>query len=63
MEKIKISLLPGLELRPLCRPACSQTLYRLRYPGSMTTDGRTKKLKGIAKKREYDKYIDTQTAQ
>jgi hypothetical protein len=24
--------LPGLELRPLGRPACSQSLYRLRYP-------------------------------
>jgi hypothetical protein len=28
--------LPGLELRPLGRPARSQTLYRLRYPGSGT---------------------------
>jgi hypothetical protein len=26
--------LPGLELRPLGRPACSQSLYRLRYPDS-----------------------------
>jgi hypothetical protein len=26
--------LPGLELRPLGRPARSQSLYRLRYPGS-----------------------------
>jgi hypothetical protein len=26
--------LPRLELRPLCRPARSQSLYRLRYPGS-----------------------------
>jgi hypothetical protein len=25
--------LPGFELRPLCCPACSQSLYRLRYPG------------------------------
>jgi hypothetical protein len=25
--------LPGLELRPLGRPARSQPLYRLRYPG------------------------------
>jgi hypothetical protein len=29
--------LPGLKLRPLCRPARSQSLYRLRrYPGSYT---------------------------
>jgi hypothetical protein len=26
--------LPGLEPRPLSRPARSQSLYRLRYPGS-----------------------------
>jgi hypothetical protein len=26
--------LPGLELQPLCRPARSQLLYRLCYPGS-----------------------------
>jgi hypothetical protein len=31
----KISLLLGLELRPLGRPARSQSLYRLRYPGSL----------------------------
>jgi hypothetical protein len=34
MEKIKFLILPGLELRPLRRPARSQSLYRLRYPGS-----------------------------
>jgi hypothetical protein len=28
--------LPGLELRPLGRPARSQSLYRLSYPGSQT---------------------------
>jgi hypothetical protein len=33
-EKRKFLTLLGLELRPLCRPACSQSLYRLRYPGS-----------------------------
>jgi hypothetical protein len=32
-EKRIISLLPGLEPRPLCRPACSQLLYRLRCTG------------------------------
>jgi hypothetical protein len=35
VEKRKFSTLPGLELRPLCRPARSQSLYRLRYPGSL----------------------------
>jgi hypothetical protein len=34
MEKIKFLVPPGLELRPLGSPACSQSLYRLRYPGS-----------------------------
>jgi hypothetical protein len=34
VEKTKFLILPGLELRPLCRPAHSQSLYRLRYPGS-----------------------------
>jgi hypothetical protein len=36
MEKRKCFILPGLELRPLGRPAHSQSLYRLRYPGSQT---------------------------
>jgi hypothetical protein len=31
VEKRKFFTLPGLELRPLGRPACSQSLYRLRY--------------------------------
>jgi hypothetical protein len=35
VEKRELLTLPGLELRPLCRPARSQSLYRLRYPGSM----------------------------
>jgi hypothetical protein len=33
VEKRKFLTLPGLELRPLARPARSQSLYRLRYPG------------------------------
>jgi hypothetical protein len=33
VEKIKFLTLPGLELRPVGRPARSQSLYRLRYPG------------------------------
>jgi hypothetical protein len=32
--KRKLLTLPGLEPRPLGRPARSQSLYRLRYPGS-----------------------------
>jgi hypothetical protein len=34
VERRKFLTLPGLELRPLGRPARSQTLYRLHYPGS-----------------------------
>jgi hypothetical protein len=34
MEKTKFLTLPGLELRPVCRSARSQSLYRLSYPGS-----------------------------
>jgi hypothetical protein len=35
VEKRKFLTLPGLELRSLGRPARSQSLYRLRYPGSL----------------------------
>jgi hypothetical protein len=31
VEKRKFLTLPGLELRPFSRPACSQALCRLRY--------------------------------
>jgi hypothetical protein len=34
LEKRKFFTLLRLELRPPCRPARSQLLYRLRYPGS-----------------------------
>jgi hypothetical protein len=34
MEKRTFLILPGLELRPFSRPARSQSVYRLRYPGS-----------------------------
>jgi hypothetical protein len=34
MEKKKFLPLPGLELWPFDRPARSQSLYRLSYPGS-----------------------------
>jgi hypothetical protein len=32
--KRKLLIILGFELRPLVRPARSQPLYRLRYPGS-----------------------------
>jgi hypothetical protein len=35
VEKRKFLVLPGLELQPLGRSARSQSLYRLRYPGSI----------------------------
>jgi hypothetical protein len=38
VEKRKFLTLPGLEVRPLLRPARSQLLYRLRYRGSSTAD-------------------------
>jgi hypothetical protein len=34
LEKRKFLTLPGLELRSLGRPARSQSLYQLGYPGS-----------------------------
>jgi hypothetical protein len=34
VEKITLLTLPGFELRTLRRTARSQSLYRLRYPGS-----------------------------
>jgi hypothetical protein len=36
VEKRKFLTPSGLELRPLGRPAHSQSLYRLRYPASIT---------------------------
>jgi hypothetical protein len=38
VEKRKFVTLPELELRLLGRPAHSQSLYRLRYPGSSEND-------------------------
>jgi hypothetical protein len=35
IEKWKFLTLPGLQLWPLGRPARSQSLYRLRYPGAL----------------------------
>jgi hypothetical protein len=37
VKKRKLFTLPVLELRPLGRPARSQSLYRLSYPGSFST--------------------------
>jgi hypothetical protein len=37
VEKRKFLTLPGLDLRPLPRPARIQSLYRPRYPGSFAT--------------------------
>jgi hypothetical protein len=36
LERRRFLTLPGLELRPLGRPARSQSLYGLRYAGSLT---------------------------
>jgi hypothetical protein len=42
VEKRKFLIVPGFELRPLGRPARSQSLYRLRYPGSLLEDSSKK---------------------
>jgi hypothetical protein len=39
VEKRTLLTLPGLELRPLGRPVCSQSLYRLPYPGFLVSMG------------------------
>jgi hypothetical protein len=39
VEKRKFFNLAGLQLRPLSHPACSQSLYRLRYPGFLAWGG------------------------
>jgi hypothetical protein len=44
VENRKFLTLPGLELLPLGRPVRSQSLYRLRCPGSMTLTGRCNRL-------------------
>jgi hypothetical protein len=44
VEKRKFLTLPGLELRPFSRPARSQTLCRLHYPGSLQFFGSRTKL-------------------
>jgi hypothetical protein len=44
VEKRKFLTLPGLELRPLDSPARTQSLYRLRYPGSCVIEGEIRNL-------------------
>jgi hypothetical protein len=39
VEKRKFLTVPGLEFRPLGRPARSQSLYQLRYPSSKLSHG------------------------
>jgi hypothetical protein len=41
-ERRKILPLQVFELRPVGRPARSQSLYRLRYPGSLKEKGKEK---------------------
>jgi hypothetical protein len=42
MENGTFSILTGLYIRPLGRPARSQSLYRLSYPGSINCSTRAK---------------------
>jgi hypothetical protein len=49
VEKRKFLNLPRLELRPLGLPARSQSLYRLRYPGSYCAIRSGDKATGILK--------------
>jgi hypothetical protein len=44
LEKRKFFTLPGLELQPICHPARNQSLYPLRYPGSLCRVCRSAKL-------------------
>jgi hypothetical protein len=44
VEKRKFLTPPGLELRPLFRPARRQLLYRLRFPGSQRVLQSVKKM-------------------
>jgi hypothetical protein len=47
VEKRKFLTLPGLELRPLSRPARSQLLYRLSYPGCSSSKGQNRYLESF----------------
>jgi hypothetical protein len=56
MEKRKYLTLLELELRPLARPASSQSLYRLSYPGSMG-HGKGRRNKVTARNEEFRQKI------
>jgi hypothetical protein len=49
VKKIKILPLPGLELQPLGYPDHSQSLYRLRYPGSHLLQARLLLARSVSK--------------
>jgi hypothetical protein len=53
LEKRKFLTLPGLELRPLSRPARSQSLYRLSYPGSYMLQQQYYKINNMFKQTYY----------
>jgi hypothetical protein len=55
VEKRKFLTLPGLKLRPLGHPACSQSLYRLSYPGSLVIEAHknTKIQSAIQSRKHY----------
>jgi hypothetical protein len=55
VERRKFLALPGLKLRPLGRPACSQSLYGLLYPGSLAFTSNIKKQSLLSSIRKYDK--------
>jgi hypothetical protein len=60
LENKKFLTLPGLELRPLSRPARSQSLYRLRYPGSFLLVVFAKKIEGLLSHKQMFFIIDSQ---
>jgi hypothetical protein len=60
LEKRKFLTLPGLELRPLSRPADSQSLYRLSFRGKdFKSNGN--RLRRTAKEPEHWLYNNTQS--
>jgi hypothetical protein len=69
VKKRKFLTLLGLELRPLRRPARSQSLYRLSYPGSLTNVNKGKislvhsvqKEHGRKERDINDRYMKTRT--
>jgi hypothetical protein len=59
VEERKFLTLPGLELRPLGRPARSQSLYRLSYSGSCTELITMDNAQYIIKSRDFTQNTDT----